>query len=160
MTYPQQQLTQWRSELHHFVRRQLPSDAEDITHDALVTLLKQEVAPDNPRAFLFTVARRRIADILRTKYRDFDPVVHAVSKTTGIATREAREDAIDQALDVLPANLFWTFALRHGLEFKLEEVAEILEVDRSTVNARLRKARELMGKVLEEHVAREEIKPR
>ncbi len=160
MTYPQAQLADWRGELYHFIHRQLPQEAEDLTHETLLVLLKQERAPDNPRAFLFTVARRRIADVLREKYRTFDPVVDVVSKTTGIATREARQDAIDQALGVLPANLFWTFALRHGLEFSLDEVAEILDVNRSTVNARLKKARELMQSQLDGHVAKDEVKPR
>lgn len=101
--------------LLRFLERRMPSteEAEDVSQDvwaSVYTALQVGKAPEtNPKAWLYTIARNRVADHFRLAARlpttDLDAARYVAAETPGTtATRqEAIRRAVQQGLEHLPA---------------------------------------------------------
>ncbi|MPT49324.1 MAG: sigma-70 family RNA polymerase sigma factor [Sphingobium sp.] len=131
--------------LNDWLRRhtKCPQRAADLTHDTFCRLLArpQAVAPDSPRSYLATIARRLLIDDIRS--REVKRALNAAwavaqSDTETITPERITEasqllNAILQILDALPAQARKTFLLRRieGLEHK--QIAQQLDISLATV---------------------------
>jgi RNA polymerase sigma-70 factor, ECF subfamily len=145
--------------LHGFIRRELPdpAEAEDVLHDAFLSVLKEGRRRTVARAFrpwLFQVARHLCLNRARSGRR----AAAATGRAQALAPPEApppevalldREDSesLRHALARLPAEMSGLYALRaSGLQY--DEIAEVLDVPVGTVKSRMH----LMVKRLREEI--------
>lgn len=63
---------EFREELYRFLRGRLndPADAEDLLQDIFLKLAQLRESPDQPRAYVYRVARNRLADFYQSRSRD------------------------------------------------------------------------------------------
>ncbi len=93
------------SELHHWLLRQLgnQSDAADALHDVFLKAVSKGVTfceIDNPRAWLFQVARNYLADVYR-KTRNFTELAD-IPDTEFTHENKTENTAVDELAECLP----------------------------------------------------------
>ena len=131
-----------------------PAEAEDLFHDAFLTLLRR--ADDNIfrggsfRTWIFRVARNRALNRLRARGRTRldeapgDELPHEPDAEARLDAR-ARFRALEGAIARLPPRLAEVFHLRAaGLSY--EELAETLEVPIGTIKSRIHEMVEVLKK--------------
>ncbi len=132
------------------------SDAEDITQEAFLALLRKPAAFDPARAqlrtWLIAVARRQYLGRWRNASRD------AGSDATDEAENPAgfdeqlirleRADAVRQAVAALPDLQREAIYLFEFEELSLAEIASILNIEVNAVKARLHRARQQLKRLL------------
>jgi len=134
-----------------WLRRKLgdSAHAQDLTHDTFVQLLaaRHPPAPDNPRAYLTTVAKRTLFAFWRRRdleqvYLDAlaaQPQAHQPSEEERYAIVQALE-AVDRVLRTLPATTRQVLLLSqlHGLTYP--QIAERLGIAEITVRRHMARA--------------------
>lgn len=139
--------------VYRYVRRRLGSqDAEDVTQQAFEALFRAERdgrPPENPGAYLLGTARRRVADVLRTRARR-GPACRLPDGWEGIAahalpdeTLQASElhELVHVALGFLPGvdrQALWAY-YRDGVP--VAEIGRRLGATEKAAEMRLRRAR-------------------
>jgi RNA polymerase sigma-70 factor (ECF subfamily) len=137
-----------RSELYRYCRylTRSPWDAEDLAQDALArafaTLAKMDVAPPNPRAWLFRVASNLWIDQLR-KRRD---VPRDVADVIASEPRASREAAGTLLVKLSPQERA-AVVLKDVFELSLDEIADALNTTVGTVKTALHRGR---GKLVDD----------
>ena len=121
------------------------ADAEDLLHEAFMTVLRQRHAPQRIRSFrawLFAVARNLCLNRARAQKRA-DRAVRALSVTLPPAPgaeeqleQRQRVVRLEHAVARLPAQLAEVYRLR-GSGMSYDEVAQVLEVPLGTVKWRV-----------------------
>ena len=129
--------------------------AEDLTQDVFVKVWQAlpRYQNDHFRAWVFRIARNRLADFLRAKgstkrpelpesvaAKDPDPLTQAIAVES--------QTQIDQACSMLPEAVRAAFLLwvREGMSY--DEIADILDISLVTARWRVFKARRLLMKTL------------
>lgn len=153
----------WAGPLLRFCRRQLPAtiDAEDVVQDVL--LIGWQKLPDLEdrvrfRAWLYTIARNRCREVVRTAGRRATEPMSPQEVPVRIDTRRSPEGthvhnaamaALAGVIEDLPEEQarVWTMAQLDGLGYA--EIAEIEEVPVSTVRGRLARARATVAERME-----------
>jgi len=134
-----------------WLRRKLgdAAHAQDLTHDTFVQLLaaRHPPVPDNPRAFLTTVAKRTLFAFWRRRdleqaYLDLlaaQPQAHQPSEEERYAIAQALE-AVDRVLRTLPTTTRQVLLLNqlHGLPYR--EIGERLGIAEITVRRHMARA--------------------
>jgi len=107
------------------------------------------------RAFVYTLARRRLIDHLRRfsqPTRAFDPLTTSIAAMmTGASTRvgrQVRDEKVRAALAEMPLDTQLTFELHYWHDLTVPETASALGVADGTVKARLSRGREKLRDLL------------
>lgn len=148
----------WAS-IARFFRSKIGDDGADLISQTFLACVESKDAIDNVSAFLFAVARRRLADHFRRRARtpELDLARSSlVDLGTGPATaagRRERADLLRDALARIPLDDQIAIELAYFEGLPLRDVAAVLELDDNTVRSRLARAkaklRDLVGEVPE-----------
>ena len=127
-------------------------DARELTQETLLSALRSPASPDDLRAWLATVLRRRHADLLRRKYRlpmvCIDCVPEPPAPVDSAADRAEEAAAVRREVAFL-ARKYREAIVRHYLHGeKVAEVASALEIPAGTVLSRLSTGRQQLRKGL------------
>ncbi|MFI6907903.1 RNA polymerase sigma factor [Nonomuraea sp. NPDC050394] len=142
----------WHEPVWTYVRRMLDAErADDVTQEVWVAVLRGLPRLKEPGRFapwLFTIARRSVADRLRAEYAQPEP-------QPPVPQSDAFEAALDRAalvgaLAALPVRERDVLALFYLEDFSLEDCAQICGVPVGTIKSRLNRARRLLS----EHLTR------
>lgn len=155
-------LLEIRGSIYRYAKRRVGSDADDIAQETLAAVIRRaKQGPFNTRPieYAYKTASNKIADVFRRKHPSFDPALHAITTVTGVATREARVDAIARAQEAVSAEEWDAFELHYSEGLSNKQVAAIFEVSEATIKRRIKRARDRMGAELADHVAREMYAP-
>ena len=153
----------WAS-ISRFFRAKVGDDGADLISQTFLACVerKDEIAGDNIKAYLFGVARRRLADHLRKRARgpvhDF-AVSSLVDFGTGPATaaaRRQRSELLRDGLARIPLDDQIALELSYFEQMSTREIAAVLEIEENTVRSRLARAREKLRAALAELASPEE----
>jgi len=141
-----------------FFRRKIGDDGADLISQTFLACVegKDRVDGDNLKAYLFGVARRRLADHFRRRARR--PLVDfALSSLqdlrTGPATqlgRTQRRELLREGLARIPLDDQIALELAYFEGLSTRELASVLEVPENTVRSRLSRARDKLRAQLAE----------
>jgi len=142
-----------------FFRSKLGDDVEDLVQRTFLDLL-EAVADDQPlsfRAYLFTIARRRLLDHLRARYRPNADLALVTSLSvadlgtspSGIVARGQQERALLAALRTLSVDHQVALELAYWEDLSGREIAQVLGIAEHTVRSRLARARDALREALE-----------
>ena len=153
----------WGGRLLRFCRNNLPAtiDAEDVVQDVLLTAWQKLPGLDDRsrfRAWMYTIARNRCREVIRTAGRRATDPVSPEEVAVKIDSRQdpARAHARDAAMVALRKSVaglsdsqrrIWVMAQIDGLGYA--EIADIEELPLSTVRGRLARARATIAKEME-----------
>ncbi len=132
----------WRYVSSHFRRRE---DAEDVTMEvftAAITSIAKVRKARSPRLWLFAVARRKVADALRRKYRRREePLDESIA---GQASDADSRESLRQALAELPESQREVLVLRYVSELSHEEIGALVGKSPQAVNSLLQRGRDTL----------------
>ncbi len=144
----------WTS-VSRFCRSKIGDDGADLISQVFLACVEaRDRIGDNLKAYLFAVARKRIADYFRTRARrpDVDFSVSAVvDLRTGPAThvaRRQRSELLHAALARIPLDDQIALELAYFENLSMKEIADVLEIAENTVRSRLSRARDKLRAVL------------
>jgi RNA polymerase sigma-70 factor (ECF subfamily) len=145
----------WTS-ISRFFRSKIGDDGADLISQTFLACVeaRDRIDGDNMKAYLFSVARRRLADHFRKRARS--PITDlAVSSVidlgTGPAThagRRERSELLRDALARIPLDDQIALELAYFEGLSTREIADVLEIEENTVRSRLSRAREKLRAVL------------
>lgn len=154
-------VTRWQSRLINFFYRSTSnrSDAEDLAQETFIELYKAAVrySPQGTfKAFLFTLARRRLIDSYRKQSRRplhyIDPSDYAMQQLSESQDSSSEiEEAFQQALGDLPENHRNAILMRQQQELSYEEIAAALDASVSAVKTWIHRARQQLREALKEY---------
>lgn len=130
------------------------STAEDLAQETWVRAIRGLTRLRDPARFpgwLFTIARRTLADHLRQEYRrpEPSPLPDSLLSTSGDVGSLLEELEVTHLLESLEVIDRETFILHHLEGFSLREVAEIAGVPEGTVKSRLHRARQQLKSMID-----------
>jgi len=141
----------WQNRLINFFYRSTGNraDAEDLAQETFVELYRAAPRYESRgsfKAFIFTLARRRLIDSYRKQSRrplDYiDPTDFVMQQQTDeIDTTREIEEAFHQALATLPDNQRNAILMLQQQSLSYEEIAEALEASLSAVKTWIHRAR-------------------
>jgi len=138
--------------VYRFFRSKLAHAAEDLTQQTFMSLVQSRDSfrgEASFRTFVFTVARKRLYDHLRTLHRKPTPEgigsvsiadIASFSPSRAVAEREEQQLLL-KALRTLPLDMQVALELHYWEELTVTEIAGVLEVAEGTVKSRLQRAR-------------------
>ena len=140
--------------LRWFGRRTPRDDAEDMTQETLLSLVRNRGRirePDRIASYLLTAARRILRDhIDRQRDSDLSPPEELAAPALPVDDRVIE---LHRALRELPPELEQAIDVYYTRELTYDECANTLGIPRSLLQSRLRRAKEIlrrrMGEVLE-----------
>jgi RNA polymerase sigma-70 factor (ECF subfamily) len=128
-----------------------PAGAEDIAQEAFLAAVRALHRFDRRRPFgpwLHRIVVNRAIDWARA--RTLRAEVELAETEAAPAAAPAERPAVVAALVELPPEQRAVIVLRHFLEYTPGEIAEMLELPRGTVNSRLRRGLDELGRRLED----------
>ena len=139
-----------------FFRSKVGDDGADLISQTFLACIEQRDTIDNVRAFLFAVARRRLADHLRHKARA--PMLDlAVSSLADLAPgpvtalgAHQRDELLRAGLARIPLDDQIALELAYFEGLSTDELAGVLELNPNTVRSRLSRARDKLRAALAE----------
>lgn len=140
-----------------FFRTKIGVEAEDLIQRTFLDCVEsRDRVRGGFRGYLFAVARNRLLDHLRSRYRraeHLDPetvtLVDLGTSPSQRVARNEREALLAQALAVLPIDLRIALELAYWEGLDGPEIARVLDVPANTVRGRLARAREALRSELE-----------
>ena len=145
----------WAS-ISRFFRSKIGDDGADLISQTFLACVegRDRIEGDNIKAYLFAVARRRLADHFRKRARtpalDF-AVSSVIDLGTGPAThvsRRQRNELLREALAHVPLDDQIALELAYFEGLSTREIAAVLEIPENTVRSRLSRARDKLRDVL------------
>jgi RNA polymerase sigma-70 factor (ECF subfamily) len=123
--------------------------AEDVTQEVFLTLFRRGTSYDSSRPFvpwLLTLVKNKTIDFLRrSKGRAEQALEPGQWEGVGMPVRKQQvTDAIEKALEELPATFREAVWLADGMGIAYVEIATILGCDVGTVGSRVSRARRLL----------------
>jgi RNA polymerase sigma-70 factor (ECF subfamily) len=144
----------WHPKLWRFVSRMLSDrgEAEDVLQSVWLQIVRSLVSlrePNRLAPWLYSIARRTIADRLRQLYRHPPPdeIDEAIDWDDGSERFDAA-DAVNVGLSQLHPVDREAIVLHYLEELPIAEVAEICGVPPGTIKSRLHRARQTFHKTL------------
>ena len=130
------------------------ADAEDVTQESFLALVRKPSAFDGERAqlrtWLIAVARRQYLGRRRSTVRESDEL-RELSVPAGVEEellRVERAEGVRRAMSMLPEQQREALYLFEFEGLKLSEIAEVLEIEVNAVKARLFRGRENLKRLL------------
>jgi RNA polymerase sigma factor (sigma-70 family) len=154
----------WAS-IARFFRAKVADDSADLISQTFLACVesKDAIDGDNIKAYLFGIARRRLADHLRKRMRapaaDF-AVSSLVDLRTGPATaldRHQRIGLLREGLAMIPLDDQIALELAYFESMSTREIASVLELTENTVRSRLSRARDKLREALAKLAAPDEV---
>jgi RNA polymerase sigma-70 factor (ECF subfamily) len=153
----------WAS-ISRFFRSKVGDDDADLISQTFLACVenKNRIEIENVKAYLFGIARRRLADHLRTRMRSpaLDLAVSSlVDLKTGPATalaRQQRSELLRDGLARIPLDDQIALELAYFESLSTKEIANVLEIPENTVRSRLSRARDKLRTALAELATPEE----
>jgi RNA polymerase sigma-70 factor (ECF subfamily) len=143
----------WPS-VSRFFRSKVGDDGADLISQTFLALLESAGPIDNLKAYLFTVARRRLADHFRAQSRTVDLSVSSViDLATGPATelsRRRKADLVRDGLQRIPIDDQIALELAYVEGLSTREIAGVLDINENTVRSRLSRARDRLRELVGE----------
>ena len=144
------------SSVSRFCRSKIGDDGADLISQVFLACVegRDRIEGDNVRAYLFTIARRRLADLFRKRARtpDIDFAVSSVIDLgTGPAThvsRRQRSELLRDGLARIPLDDQIALELAYFEGLSMKEIAGVLDIAENTVRSRLSRARDKLREVL------------
>jgi len=131
------------------------ADAEDVTQECFLTLVRKPSAFDGERAqlrtWLIAVARRQYLGRRRRTVRESEEL-QELSIPAGVEEellRVERAEGVRRAMSMLPEPQREALYLFEFEGLKLSEISEVLEIEVNAVKARLFRGRENLKRLLE-----------
>jgi RNA polymerase sigma-70 factor (ECF subfamily) len=147
----------WAS-VSRFFRTKIGDDGADLISQTFLACVegKDRIEGDNIKAYLFAVARRRLADHFRKRSRA--PVVDfALSSLADLATgpatalgKQQRKELLRDGLARIPLDDQIALELAYFEAMSTRELAAVLEIPENTVRSRLSRARDKLRDALRE----------
>ena len=135
--------------------------AQDAVQDAFEALAGRGAAPENPRAWLYKVARTRALNILRSRKR-FHFVGDMPENAAGEAgspeedmCRDERCRILREAVAELPGAQRAVLLLRYDRDMSYKEISEVMGSSAGTVGAHLHSALKNLASRLKERFSEE-----
>jgi RNA polymerase sigma-70 factor (ECF subfamily) len=152
------------SSISRFFRAKIGDDGADLISQTFLACVegRDRIEGENVKAYLFAVARRRLADHFRKSQRQPALDLSACSLVdlrTGPATHMARREQSEllvQALAAIPLDDQIALELMYVEGLPSADIARVLEVGENTVRSRLSRARDKLRKALKELASDEE----
>ena len=143
----------WPS-VSRFFRSKIGDDGADLISATFLALLETTGPIEHLKAYLFTVARRRLADHFRQQSRTVDLSVSSViDLATGPATelsRRRKTDLLRDGLQRIPVDDQIALELAYVEGLSTKEIAGVLELNENTVRSRLARARDKLRDLIGE----------
>jgi RNA polymerase sigma factor (sigma-70 family) len=139
-----------------FFRHKIGDDGVDLISQTFLACVETTAPIDNVKAFLFTVARRRLADQFRKRARtpELDFAVSSLADLgTGLetaVTRKQQDQLLRAGLARIPLDDQIALELAYFEGLTTRELADVLEINEHTVRSRLSRARDKLRSVLAE----------
>ena len=139
-----------------FFRHKIGDDGVDLISQTFLACLEAAAPIENVRAFLFTVARRRLADAFRKRARapELDFAISSLADlATGLVTelaRKQRGELLRAGLARIPLDDQIALELAYLEGLSTRELAGVLEINENTVRSRLSRARDKLRAMLAE----------
>ena len=139
-----------------FFRGKIGDDGADLISQTFLACVDSRDPVDNVRAFLFAVARRRIADHLRARARTpaldlaRSSLVDLATGPVTAAARRERGELLRDGLARVPLDDQIALELAYFEGLATRELAQVLEIPENTVRSRLSRARDRLRAVLAE----------
>jgi RNA polymerase sigma-70 factor (ECF subfamily) len=131
-----------------------PSDAEDVVQEAFIKLMRQNIAPDNVKAWLYCLVRNEAINRLRQRQRHQNRANDVAFMQAGWFERESGNpldaDAAEKALSGLADDLREVVVLKIWGEMTLKEMGVVLSQPVSTVFHKYQTAMQALRKKMEE----------
>lgn len=141
----------WPS-VSRFFRSKIGDDGADLISQTFLALLETTGPIEHLKAYLFTVARRRLADHFRQQSRTVDLSVSSViDLATGPATelsRRRKTDLLRDGLQRIPVDDQIALELAYVEGLSTKEIAGVLELNENTVRSRLARARDKLRELI------------
>lgn len=145
----------WAS-IARFFRSKIGDDGADLISQTFLACVeaRDRIEGDNVKAYLFSVARRRLADHFRSRARspsiDFSAssVIDLGTGPTTHVSRRERSELLRDALARIPLDDQIALELAYFEGLSMREIAGVLELQENTVRSRLARAREKLREVL------------
>ncbi len=161
----QELVTRHWSAISRFFRSKVGDDGADLISQTFLACVegRDRIEGDNVRAYLFAVARRRLADHFRTRSRS--PVVDlAMSSLADLAPgpateldRHQRVELLKVALTRIPLDDQIALELSYYEGLSTRELAAVLDIPENTVRSRLSRARDKLRAALDSLGTAEEV---
>jgi RNA polymerase sigma factor (sigma-70 family) len=154
----------WAS-ISRFFRTKIGDDGADLISQVFLACVegKDRIEGDNIKAYLFAIARRRLADHFRKRSRapiqDFG-LSSLADLASGPATalgKQQRRELLRDGLARIPLDDQIALELSYFEGLSTRELAGVLEIPENTVRSRLSRAREKLRVVLAELGTSEEV---
>lgn len=144
----------WTS-VSRFCRSKIGDDGADVIAQVFLACVeaRDRIEGDNVKAYLFGVARKRLAEHFRqTARKAVDLAVSSViDLRTGPATqvsRRERSELLREGLARIPLDDQIALELAYFEGLSMKEIAGVLEIAENTVRSRLSRARDKLREVL------------
>ena len=137
-----------------FFRSKVGDDGADLISQTFLACVeaRDRITGDNVKAYLFAVARKRLAEHFRRRARVVDLAVNSlVDLATGPVTqlgRRERGELVRAALTRIPLDDQIALELAYFEGLATRELAAVLEIPENTVRSRLSRARAKLREVL------------
>lgn len=144
--------------LFRFFATKVDDEVEDLVQATLLNCVKYRARlarADSFKAYLFTIARRRLYQHLTSKIRaesiDFgaSSIVDLGGSPSSVLAHKEEEHALLGALRTLPVELQVLLELHYWEHMTIDESAKVLELPLGTAKTRLRRARTLLRERLQ-----------
>lgn len=136
--------------IYRFFRNKVAEDVEDLVQATFLACAESQtvIGEDGFRAFLYTIARHRLTDHLRRRYRsagnvDWDEVSvqDLGTSPSGVVARNEREAMLMEAMRRLPVDWQIALELAYWEGMNGPDIAHVIGVPENTVRSRLARAR-------------------
>ena len=139
-----------------FFRQKIGDDGADLISQTFLACIESAAPIENVRAFLFTVARRRLADAFRSRARapELDFAISSLADLdAGLVTeltRKQRGELLRAGLARIPLDDQIALELAYLEGLTTRELAEVLAANENTIRSRLSRARDKLRAALAE----------
>jgi RNA polymerase sigma-70 factor (ECF subfamily) len=120
-----------------------PEDAEDVTMEVMAaafTRLRDDTVVAEPRIWLLTIAKNKVADALRRRYRRRETPLMDSEQAQG--ADHLRRFAVNSILDKLPDDQSQALVLKYVNGLSTDEVGSVLKRSPEAANSLLQRARQ------------------